>query len=175
MEREEKKLVRKHEFLTRVGAFRCSRVCAGAPLTSVETPMWARHQKQPISPRDGTESRLQTRLLQQTPMTVYYRQFQTSYARGLNIANGDNRQVPQLPWWKVCVSEVGRLVCNCATASTVNVTVCVPARVCVLSSQRDNWGPKALKQSCDERMGCVRKEKPNMVSSSAALQTHILN
>lgn len=32
----------------------------------------------------------------QTPMTVYCRQFQTSYAHGLNIANGDNRQVPQL-------------------------------------------------------------------------------
>lgn len=91
------KLVRKHKFPTGVAVFRHSRVCAGASLTSVETPMWARHQKQPISPRDGTESRLQTRLLQQTPMTVYYRQFQTSYACGLNIANGDNRQVPQLP------------------------------------------------------------------------------
>lgn len=100
-----KKLIRNHEFLTTVAVFRHSRVCAGASLTSVETPMWARHQKQPISPRDGTESRLQTRLLQQTPMTVYYRQFQTSYARGLNIANGDNRQVPQLPWWKVCVCQ----------------------------------------------------------------------
>lgn len=30
----------------------------------------------------------------QTPMTVYYRQFQTTYAHGLNIANGDSRQVP---------------------------------------------------------------------------------
>lgn len=75
----------------------------------------------------------------------------------------------------LCVSEVGRLVCNCAAAFTVNVTVCVCAcvHVCVLSSQRDNWGPKALKQSCDERKGCVKKEKRKVLS--AALQTHISN
>ena len=55
----------------------------------------------------------------QTPMTVYYRQFQTSYAHGLNIANGDSRQVPPLQWWWesrqrvccgcVCWREVGSL------------------------------------------------------------------
>lgn len=69
-----------------------------APVTwTVETPMWARHRRRQVYflLRRRRESITGAAATAQTPVTVYCRQFQTSNAHGLNIASGDNRQVPQ--------------------------------------------------------------------------------
>lgn len=73
-------------------------------------------------------------------MTVYYRQFQTSPAHGLNIANEDSRQVPELQsgQQRQCVC-----VCVCVCMKYVvplNLSSEEIVRLCVLPRQRDRLG-----------------------------------
>lgn len=83
----------------------------------------------------------------QTPVTVYYWQFQTSSAHGLYIANA------------------GRFRSNSYDGGSVCIRVCVRER----NSQRDNGGSQALKLRCDEGMRELPRRTHTRWSGSSSL------
>ena len=68
----------------------------------------------------------------QTPMTVYYRQFQTSYAHGLNIAQ------MEIAGRFHSYDDDGRVGVCAPERSFSDFMLYYTVRVCVLFSQRDN-------------------------------------